>query len=83
MFFAMDMWWKYITKEITGTIRMVKRLEFISIAGVAGIVSAITTLSILGSGQYKTIHLLIINWTCLALIAVIKYLFFIRRFLRR
>ena len=81
MFFAMDLWWKYVTKEITESRKRGKRVEFIIVAGVSGIISAIITGLILRDDQYKTTHLLITNWTCLAMIAVIKYFVFSKRLL--
>jgi hypothetical protein len=82
MFFAMDLWWKLITKEISEKIKLRKRFEFISIAGISGLTSAIATGLLLREDDYKTTHLLIINWVCLGSIAVVKYLFFSKRILR-
>ena len=81
MFFAMDFWWKFVTKEISQKIKLRKRIEFISIAGISGIISAIATGLMLREEDYKTTHLLIINWICLGSIAVIKYLLFSKRIL--
>lgn len=83
MFFAMDLWWKHVTKEITPFEKRRKRVEFVFIAGIAALLSALTTGLVLRDEQYKTTHLLIVNWACLALIAVIKYLLFTRRLLSR
>lgn len=82
MFFAMDIWWKLITKEISEKINLRKRFEFISIAGISGLISTIATGLILREDDYKTTHLLIINWVCLGSIAVVKYLFFSKRILK-
>ena len=77
----MDLWWRIVTKEISNRIGFKKRFEFISIAGLAGLISAAATGLILREDDYKTSHLLIINWICLGSIAVIKYLFFSKRIL--
>ena len=70
-----------MTKEISKSIRFRKRLEFISIAAISGLVSATATGLILREDDYKTTHLLLINWICLGSIAFIKYLFFSKRIL--
>lgn len=83
MFFAMDLWWKHVTKEITESRKRGKRVDFIIIAAISALFSALTTGFILRDDQYKTSHLLIVNWACLALIAVVKYLLFARRLLSK
>jgi hypothetical protein len=82
MLFAIDFWWKFVTKEISEKIKLRKRFEFISIAGTSGLISAIATGLILREDDYRTTHLLFVNWICLGSIAVIKYLFFSKRILR-
>jgi hypothetical protein len=82
MFFAMDLWWKLVTKEISKKIKLRKRFEFISIAGLAGLISATAAGLILREDDYRTTHLLIINWVCLGSIAVVKYVFFSKRILK-
>ena len=83
MFFAMDLWWRHVTQEITGVNKKGKRLEFIAIAGISGLTSALATGLILQDDLYKTSHLLIVNWACLALIAVVKFTIFRKRLLSR
>jgi hypothetical protein len=82
MFFAMDLWWKFVTKEISKKISFRKRLEFVSIAAISGLISATASGLILREDDYKTTHLLLINWICLGMIAVVKYRFFSLRILK-
>jgi hypothetical protein len=74
MFATMDLWWARISHEVYHPISIAKRIEFLAIGSVSAVISTVFSYIILGTSQYKTTELLIVNWLALATIAVLKYL---------
>jgi hypothetical protein len=83
MFFTLDIWWKRVTREITGHINTKKRLGFLAVGSFSAGCSLFATQIILNDQTYNTFSLLATNWLTLALIAILKFTFLQRMFLTK
>jgi len=82
MLFTIDIWWARISHEIKIPITWRQRLIFLKIASISGIASTLVSWAIFNHKTVKTTNLLLVNWIVLAVIALIKYLYFSRKILK-
>jgi hypothetical protein len=82
MWFTLDYWWKRSEFRTEFKSKSSDRFYFLSIGSISAALSALATQSILGSGVSKTLELLIVNWSVLAMVAIIKFILLASRYLK-
>jgi hypothetical protein len=78
MVFTLDYWWSRVSKEIESPIKVVQRVKFLGIGGTSALVSWLSVYYIAKISTLSDIQVIFINWFSISLIAVLKYVLFVR-----
>jgi len=75
MIFTLDVYWGRISKEISLPVKVVQRFKFLGIGGSAALLSLFSVETISNFQPLSALGVLVINWTVIGLVAILKYLY--------
>ena len=74
MIFTLDVYWGRISKEIVLPVKIVQRIKFLGIGGSTALLSLFSVETISNFQSLSVLGVLMINWTVIGLVAILKYL---------
>ena len=77
MIFTIDFYWARITKEIELPIKIFQRTKFLFIGGISALISWVIVREISHFSNLSNLSVLVINWSAIAAVALLKYILFI------